>query len=195
MARERTTPARRARTPLGLIAFIALFAGAASVLGLGAATAEAACPHSNARPHDTSLAKMRSAIVCLVNHRRARHNRHELSPDRHLRRAGQRHTDVMLAKDCLKHRCPNEPSFAHRVRKSGYLEGARAFQFAEVLGYESTPREMVNRLMERRFQRRRILEADFRDLGVGAGRGTPVSGLDDGKFVTYTLVFAWRRPR
>ena len=197
MAREVTTPARgNPRRSGGVLALLAvLAAGAVLTLGPGAATAGAACPHANSRPHDTSLRKLRAAMVCLINNQRHKRDRHELSPDRHLRRAAQRHTDVMLAKDCLKHRCPNEPSLARRVNRSGYLNGARNASFAEVLGYESTPREMVNRLLRRKASRRRMLDGSFRDVGVGAGRGTPVEGLGDGKFVTYTLIFAWRRPR
>jgi uncharacterized protein YkwD len=169
---------------------------AAVVLAMNPAVtpANARCRHADARPHETTLAKMRKAVICLVNHQRAKRGRHSLSPDRHLRRAAQRHTNRMLATNCFKHRCRGEPGLSRRIKRSGYLDGADAWGFAEDLGYESTPREMVNRLLRNRVNRRRMLGRAFRDIGVGNGHGTPVRGLTDSKFVTYTLVFAWRRP-
>ena len=48
--------------------------------------------------------------------------------------------------------------------------------------------------MNTRFNRRMLLNGDFRDLGVGVGWGAPVATQDDSEFATYTIVFGWRRP-
>ncbi len=53
---------------------------------------------------------------------------------------------------------------------------------------------MIRRWMDSRFNRRNVLNGDFRDIGVGVGWGVPVEGRDDSKFATYTVVFGWRRP-
>jgi uncharacterized protein YkwD len=98
----------------------------------------------------------------------------------------------MLAQDCFRHRCPGEPGLNHRVKKSGYTKGWDAFAFAENLGYDNTPRQMVRRWLHSRFNRRNLLDPDFRDIGVGVGWGTPIASLDDSKFETYTIVFGWR---
>ena len=77
----------------------------------------------------------------------------------------------------------------------GYTEGRRSWRFAENLGYENTPLQMIRRWMDSRFNRRNVLNGDFRDIGVGVGWGVPVEGRDDSKFATYTVVFGWRRPQ
>jgi uncharacterized protein YkwD len=101
----------------------------------------------------------------------------------------------MLAQDCFRHRCEGEPGLHKRVKRSGYTKGRRSWQFAEILGYENTPSQMINRWMHSRFNRRKVLDRDFRDLGVGVGWGAPVAGRDDGEFATYTIVFGWRSRR
>jgi uncharacterized protein YkwD len=159
----------------------------------GIAPAVAACRHAGAHPHEVGLPKLRRAITCLVNHRRARHDRRPLDKNKRLKLAAQRHTETMLAQDCFRHRCADEPGLNHRVKKTGYTRGWDAFQFAENLGYDNTPRQMVRRWIRSKFNRRNILDPDFRDIGVGVGWGTPVATLDDSKFETYTVVFGWRR--
>ena len=54
---------------------------------------------------------------------------------------------------------------------------------------------MIGRWMHSRFNRRTVLNRDFRDIGVGVGWGAPVADRDDSEFATYTIVFGWRRPR
>jgi uncharacterized protein YkwD len=189
----------RAGLKLGPQGALVVFVAAASVVLLGfalqpgIAPAGAACRHTRAHPHEVGLSVLRRAITCLVNHRRARRDRRPLERNKRLRHAAQRHNDTMLAEDCFRHRCPGEPGLNRRVKKTGYTRGRDAFGFAENLGYDNTPRQMVRRWLHSRFNRRNLLDRDFRDIGVGVGWGTPISTLDDSKFETYTIVFGWRR--
>ncbi len=180
------------------VAAIALAAGAAAALlalGPGVAPAWAACPHAGAKAHEIPLSKLRKAVVCLVNRERSKRDRSRLDRNGKLEDAAQDHTDVMLAKDCFLHKCPGEPGLGHRIKRSGYTKGRRSWRFAEDLGYEKTPRQMVEVWLESSFNRRNMLDAGFRDLGVGAGWGAPKRSVDDTDFATYTIVFALRRPR
>jgi uncharacterized protein YkwD len=161
----------------------------------GIAPATAACHHTRAHPHDVPLYKVRKAITCLINRKRAKRDRHLLDPSRRLRLAARNHTKTMLAQDCFRYRCNGEKSLSRRVKRSGYTRGRRSWGFAENLGYENTPRQMVARWMHSIYNRRNLLNRDFRDIGVGVGWGAPVAGRDDSKFATYTIVFGWRRPR
>jgi uncharacterized protein YkwD len=177
---------------------IALGAGmvaALLALGPGVAPASAACPHAGAKAHEVPLPKLRKAITCLVNRKRSKRDRPRLDPNRKLTRAARDHTEVMLAKDCFRHKCPGEPGLGHRIKRSGYTKGQRSWRFAEDLGYESTPRLMVKVWLESSFNRRNMLDRGFRDLGVGVGWGAPKRGEEDADFATYTVVFALRRPR
>jgi uncharacterized protein YkwD len=196
MARVGTTPARRTLGAAAL-AVAALTAGICFALALrpGIAPATAACPHATAHPHQVALPKIRKAITCLVNHRRSKRDRRTLEPNDRLELAARRHTKTMLAQDCFRHRCEGEPGLHRRVKKTGYTEGQRSWRFAESVGYENTPRQMIGRWMHSSFNRRNILRREFRDIGVGVGWGAPVADRDDSKFATYTIVFGWRRAR
>jgi uncharacterized protein YkwD len=198
MARVGTTPAQW--TPGAGTAVLALAAATAAVsialaLRPGIAPATAACPHALAHPHQVALPKIRKAITCLVNHKRATRDRHLLEPNDRLELAARRHTKTMLAEDCFRHRCEGERGLNRRVNRTGYTKGQRSWRFAESLGYENTPRQMIGRWMHSIFNRRNVLKRDFRDIGVGVGWGAPVADRDDSKFTTYTIVLAWRKPR
>ena len=180
--------------PLSALVAGTLAAGIALAAGPGIETAAASCPHARAHPHEVSLGKLREAITCLINHERSQHERHRLDPNRKLERAAQRHDDTMLEQDCFKHQCIDEPNLNHRVRQTGYTKGENAWAFAEDLGYDNTPREMIKRWLNTKFDRHNLLDRDFRDVGVGVGWGVPKATLDDSKFATYTIVSGWRRP-
>ena len=160
----------------------------------GTTAALASCPHANAHPHKTSLTKLRKTLRCLVNQKRAKHGVGKLKDNARLAGAARRHTKVMLRKDCFEHRCPGEPGLRKRIKRSGYLKGADRYFFAEDLGFDRTPKRMIQRLMNSHYNRHNILNGDFQDVGVGAGWGAPQKSRDDSKYATYTIVFAWRRP-
>jgi uncharacterized protein YkwD len=197
MARVGTRGWRTPRAWTALLAFAAATAAvsAALALGPGIAPATAACRHGLAHPHQVPLFKVRKAITCLINRRRSKRERHLLEPNDRLELAARRHTRTMLAEDCFRHRCEGERGLPRRIKKSGYTDGQRSWGFAEILGYENTPRQMIGRWMHSRFNRRTLLKRDFRDIGVGVGWGAPVADRDDSAFATYTIVFGWRRPK
>ena len=190
-------PARGApRMTRALLALAGVTAGAWLALGLGPgiAPASAACPHALAHPHDVALPKIRKAITCLVNKKREKRDRRLLRPNDRLESAARRHTRKMLAQDCFRHKCEGEPGPRRRVKRSGYIDGQRSWRYGEIIGFENTPSQMIGRWMHTRFNRRTLLNGDFRDLGVGVGWGAPRASRDDGEFATYTIVFGWRLP-
>jgi uncharacterized protein YkwD len=197
MARAGTRAWRTPRAWTALLALAAATAGISLALALrpGIAPATAACRHASAQPHQVKLPKIRRAITCLINNKRSRRDRRLLEPNERLKLAARRHTKTMLAQDCFRHRCAGEPGLSRRVKKTGYTKGQRSWRFAENLGYENTPRQMIRRWMHSSFNRRNLLNRDFRDIGVGVGWGAPVADRDDTRFATYTIVFGWRKPR
>ncbi len=192
MARDRLTQGGQRAAGLLWLGGLTLVLSLVLAAGAGLTTASASCPHAGAHTHQVSLGKLRKAMACLVNHERGSRGLHELDSNGRLERAAQHHTDAMLAKDCFRHRCPGEPGLGRRVKRTGYTHGYRRFRFAENLGYDNTPREMIRRWLRSGFNRRNLLKRRFRDVGVGVGWGTPKASLPDRKFETYTVVFAWR---
>jgi uncharacterized protein YkwD len=196
MARVTVRPAGRTLSaPTALLALAAATSAVFMTLALGSGTAPAAaCSHTRAHPREVRLTEIRSAITCLVNKERTRRDRRPLKRNRRLKLAAKRHNEEMLARDCFSHRCKGERGLTGRVRATGYTRRRKAWRVAEILGYENTPRQMIGRWMNSGVNRRRILKADFRDIGVGVGWGAPVAAEDDSRFATYTIVFGWRRP-
>src|SRR6185503_4087553 len=104
MARVGMRSGRRTPRALGAMALLAAATALGSlalILGSGVTAAAATCPHARAHPHQVALPKIREAITCLVNRRRAKHARHLLDPNDRLELAARRHTGTMLAQDCF----------------------------------------------------------------------------------------------
>ncbi len=131
-------------------------------------------------------------MLCLVDRARSRRGVKGLDANSDLDDLGQRHANRMVERKCFRHRCGGEASVKERFEASPYVKGASSFRYSEELGYETTPRRMVKRLLSSRAHRAVLLDAGFKDLGVGARRGAPVSRVDGSKFMTYTLEFGAR---
>jgi uncharacterized protein YkwD len=192
MARDSARRVRRVPAVLLVAAALVAAAWLAIAANPSLVAANAACAHRNAGPGEASLAELRRSLTCLINDKRHDRDRQRLDRNRKLQRAAQRHTRVMVKKDCFEHRCEGEPGFTRRVRQTGYLQGAEEWAIAENLGYENTPREMLRRFLRKRFTRQNMLKPKFRDIGVGVDWGTPDPDRNDSKFATYTVVFGWR---
>ena len=168
---------------------------AALALSPSTSPASARCAHVAAHPHQVSLSATRKAALCLINKARDARGRQTLRVNSDLQLAAKRHNRRMLAADCFQHKCPGEVGLNRRVRKTGYTKGQKAWGFAEDLGYDNTPRQMVRGWMHSPFNRRNILNGNFRDVGLAVGWGAPRMGIDDSQFATYTVVFGWRRAK
>jgi uncharacterized protein YkwD len=155
----------------------------------------APCAHADDTHAEASIAQLRNATLCLVNRRRAQRDKGRLDRNAKLGDAAERHTRVMLRTDCLRHRCPGEPSLGQRIRRTGYLNRASRWRFAESTGCKRTPRRMVNAWMSVRFHRRNLLEPAYRDIGAGLKARSPHVGGCKGNpdLTTYTVVVAFRR--
>jgi uncharacterized protein YkwD len=170
----------------------------AVVVAIAAAPAQASamkadCPHAQARPGHVSLGKLRTAIGCLVNNARSKHHLHPVKLNDDLEAIAQDHSKKMVRRDCFKHRCRGEESLKRRIKQSPYVKNATSFRYAEELGYETTPKQMVHRWLGAVSHRSNLLDLHFRNLGVGVRRGAPVKGVPNPKFMTYTLEFAVKK--
>jgi uncharacterized protein YkwD len=173
------------------VVWIAALAGAAlASLALlaspGVTTAEAACPNQNAEPGEATLGQVEASIECLINRERNQKGRDDLNEKGNLNGPAQSHTNKMVNQDCFKHKCAGEPGIKNRLIDSGYLAGARKYAFGENIGYEHTPKLMVNLWMADDYHRRNILRSKFEDIGIGAARGAPVANKPDSHFWTFT---------
>jgi uncharacterized protein YkwD len=175
-----------------LLALVAVAAGRSSAAEpAGGST----CPHANSQPDEATTSQLRHAVLCVINQKRAEAGV-ELSPlklNNDLTRMAKHHTKTMLAEDCLDHHCAGELPLAKRLKNSGYIDSATKWAYAEDLGYESTPKQMVNRWASTTLDAKNILSPIYGDVGIGPGRGAAEAGASDSGFETYTIDLGWRK--
>lgn len=142
------------------------------------------CGNTRVAATATSEAHVRAAVRCLVNERRAAHGLRRLEPSARLRLAADRHDADMVARHYFGHVSPEGRTMADRVRATGYLAGAHDWSLGEDIGWGtaslSTPAAIVRAWMHSPPHRRVILEAEYRDVGVGVARGVPIPGQPGG---------------
>jgi len=135
------------------------------------------CPYSQLQPSATNLARVRAATLCLVNRERSAHGERALHWNVHLVRAAQAHTESMAFGDYFEHIGPSGSTPLSRMRRNGYIYSARlGFEVAENIGWGSlwlgTPRAVVAAWMASPGHRANILDARFRDTGIGVSPHT-----------------------
>jgi len=184
------------RRPLATLGAALLLTLAALMLRPGLEPALArACAHAGATVDQATPGELAKALVCLINHARRDRDKPRLDPNGKLRTAAARHNRAMRRENCWEHKCPGETGLGKRIRRTGYLDGARKWRFAESFGCATTPRKLFEAFLERRFHRRNMLDRRYRDVGAAAIEDTILaSGCLGNDIATYTVVFAYRKP-
>jgi uncharacterized protein YkwD len=144
----------------------------------------AGCANENANPNDVSLAAAKQATLCLLNHQRRSHGIRPLSDNGRLNLASQRHANDMSARNYFEH-----GDFVGRIRAARYLRNARGYTLGENIAWGTwdyaTPKSIVEGWMHSPGHRANILNARFREIGLGVARGAPARGQERaGTYVT-----------
>jgi uncharacterized protein YkwD len=167
----------RTRKILSLIALVATW----TLISAGAASA-ADCGPVNAQVTGLSEAQMESSIACLINDERASYGLQPVTPNSELRQAALSHSNEMISESYFEHTSPAGLTFMSRIEATGYMNGARTWTVGENLvwgtGPLSTPQALVTAWMNSPPHRENLLRPTYRELGVAAVAGTPVSGKD-----------------
>jgi uncharacterized protein YkwD len=182
--------ARLAHLPL--LAFAVLLACACLA---GPAAAAPPCKHAGDRAGEASDEELAAASVCLMNKVRGQRGLRPLKVNRRLARAATAHSEDMVERGYFSHFSRSGGNIVTRLRRVGYLRGARAWFVGENLawgtGWRSTPREIWRSWMRSSGHRSNILNGRFREVGVGVVLQTPRGGHRLG--ATYTTAFGMRR--
>lgn len=130
------------------------------------------CANALLRPSDANLSNIRAATLCLVNRERTSRGESALKDDGQLQQAAQGHSESMAAKDYFEHDGQSGDTPLSRMRSAGYI-------FSSHIGYAvgeniawgtlslATPKAIVAGWMASPGHRANILDATFRDTGVG----------------------------
>lgn len=193
MTRERT----QARA-VGVLAAVAAIVASAALAPQGrAAGSESAvaqgsdCPRATAPAVEVPRKRLRRAVRCVVNEKRDNRGRRPLRRQGQLQGVAQRHAKAMVRRECLKPRCPGQPPLHRRIRRSGYVDDAKRWEFALNTGCARTARAMVRKWKESRYHRRNMMRPRFRHIGVGVAPRATHRRCKDG-WATFAALFAWR---
>ena len=183
-------PARRVLSALTLTLALAPATAAASVPTARAA-ALAACPAAATQPSPATVRVVRRTTLCLLNRERSRHGLPRLRSNGRLRRSATKYSRLMAGADFFSHVSPSGTTMLKRIKRAGYLKGARGFAVGENLawggGSLARPVETVRAWMNSPGHRANILNRRFREIGIGVATGAPVPGVHDA--ATYTTHF------
>src|SRR3954452_21673170 len=118
-------------------AVVVVTALAVLLVAVPSASAAGACSASNATASQASKRALVRATLCVLNAERARHDLRPLRLNRRLSRAARRHSRAMARKRFFSHTSPGGATFVDRIRRTGYLHGARRWHIGENIAYGS----------------------------------------------------------
>jgi uncharacterized protein YkwD len=166
--------------PRNVLSLIALVATSALVASAPASAAD--CGPVDTQVTGLNEAQMDSSITCLINDERVSHGLQPVNPNTDLRKAAESHSNEMISQSYFEHTSPAGLTFMDRIESTGYMQGARSWTVGENLvwgtGPLSTPQAVVTAWMNSPPHRENLLRPNFREIGVSALAGTPVSGID-----------------
>jgi uncharacterized protein YkwD len=136
------------------------------------------CQDAELHPGNDNLERIRAATICLVNRERAAHGEAALAPNGHLQQAAQGHTQSMVTGNYFDHVGPGGQTPLQRLRDAGYIYSSRiGYEVGENIAWGSsqlgTPKAIVAAWMASPGHRANILDARFRDTGVGVSAQLP----------------------
>jgi len=176
----------------GALAF-ALMAAAGLLPDAAVAERGPACANAHTDPGSLQPREAEKAIRCLINERRDQHGIAGLNANGKLGKAAQGHSDRMVEHGCFSHQCPGESGMSSRVKRTGYLDGARAWGLGENIaarqGGQGSPAEVVEAWMNSPPHRANILSRSYEHVGVGMKHGTPSDPHGGGASYTTDLGF------
>jgi uncharacterized protein YkwD len=130
------------------------------------------CPNTQLRPSSRDLPLIRTATLCLVNRERLSHGMAALAPNTRLEAAAQGHSADMAAGDYFEHDGRHGDTPLSRMRASGYIFSSRiGYSVGENIAWATlglaTPKAIVASWMASSGHRANILDATFRETGIG----------------------------
>jgi uncharacterized protein YkwD len=149
------------------------------------------CPYAHSTPGSISPGQAEQSIRCLIDKVRTNRGKHALSGNGRLGQAAHSHTSHMVKHACFSHQCPGESGMTTRVKRTGYLNGARSWALGENIatgeGQRGSPAAMIDAWMNSPPHRAAILDGGYEHVGVGMKHGTPARPNAGG--ATYTTDF------
>jgi uncharacterized protein YkwD len=161
-----------------------------------ASAADGSCRDVRLIPNRHNAARVRKAVLCLMNVERTSRGLRPLRASAQLRSAATAYSRTMVRKRFFAHVSPQGSTMLSRIRKgTSYLQRVRDWALGENLGWGAgayaTPAHMVQEWMDSAGHRDNILNARFRHVGIGVATGAPMH-VRGARAATYTIDFGFR---
>ena len=181
------------RRPLVLAAATAGLALAVPTAAMADATA---CGGRDLMPSTDNVAAVQHSTLCLLNEQRKAHGLRRLRANETLERVATAYTRRMVSDGFFDHVAPSGSTMLGRVRATAYLRKTRSWALGENLawgtGSLSTPAKTMDAWMASAGHRRNILDASFKEIGIGVTLGAPVQVSAATTAATYATEFGAR---
>jgi uncharacterized protein YkwD len=155
---------------LGACAIAAMLAPASAPV-VAPEEAFAGCPGARANVAKAPPRKLRSALLCLVNRKRASEGLKRLKLDRKLQRAAGRHARDMVRHDYFAHQREGGPDLGERLDRAGWNGSAWGETIAYGCGSSGSPRATLRSWLDSPPHRAIVLAGSYRRGGLGVGSG------------------------
>jgi uncharacterized protein YkwD len=156
--------------------------------GVGAG---AACANAEVAPGAATIAAVSEATLCLLNGERADQGLAPLAANDKLATAASAYAQDLVAGSYFSHTGRDGSDVLERIKRTGYVRDDRAWRIGENLawgtGSLATPASIVRAWMNSPGHRANILNAHYREIGIGVVAGNPAR--PDGAGGTYATEF------
>lgn len=147
--------------------------------------ARGACANTQLQPSATNLALIDAATLCLVNRERTSRGEAALEPNAALQRSAQSHSSDMASGDYFAHISHSGSTPLARMRAAGYITNPHSgYAVGENIAWATlwlaTPKAIVAGWMASPGHRANILDAEYRETGVGVSPH-PIAALARGE--------------
>src|SRR5215218_8347877 len=151
----------------------------------------AACPNADLAPAPETLPAIADATLCLLNGERADHGLAPLAPNRRLAAAATAYARDLVAGSYFSHTARDGSGLLDRIERTGYVRRDAGWVLGENLAWGTgglaTPGSIMQAWMGSPGHRENILNAEFREVGIGVVTGNPAQA--DGHGATYATEF------
>jgi uncharacterized protein YkwD len=150
------------------------------------------CKDSSLVPTAGNIARVVAATLCLINKQRAAHGLASVHTNAALKKAAAAYAKEMVAQSFFGHVSPSGEDLLHRLRAVGYIRPGHGYTIGENIaaasGSGATPAAIVAMWMNSPDHRANILNASFKDSGIGVVAALP-GVVGSGPGATYTQDF------
>lgn len=153
----------------------------------------ASCKGADALPTAKTVKRAEAAVLCLINKERSKRGVPALKSEGRLVKDAGGHSRDMVRRGYFSHDSPEGKDPGDRIAATGYRFSTWGENIAWGRGKFGTPASIVRSWIGSPGHRANILNAAFKQSGIGIAVGDPDPGASGFAAATYTQVFATPR--